>query len=161
MAVEDEANGLLTGPRGRRLCWELVTDRISRGCTGSDETTGDKSQLAAQLADAIRGIDLAELAAIAPSALFRALDETVSAAKYWQAPDSTDRVLARPDLIAPLSRVAQAVSSAPEARWWTTPIDQEDQRVVTFRDPPVLGGAAAAVEQWRAETLEDEHAAGP
>jgi hypothetical protein len=174
MSWPAEPIGLLAGPRGRRLCFELVSPyRDDPGAEAYPGLRGlrfgpggaDPPQLAAELSDLVARTDLAELAATASeAALLEPAAEAVTAAMYWQPPDDIDQVLADPLLAGVLAPVAQAVAAAPAARWWSSPADEGHQRYVQFlsrspeqsQQPPELNGAAAMLADWRASTIEQE-----
>ncbi|WP_349898803.1 hypothetical protein [Parafrigoribacterium soli] len=153
---------LLSGPRGRRVCLCLLasTEPQLRALVSRAETGRGGSGIIAALTDVVscaseRLFERAELA------LMTALLESVDAARYWQEPDETDRLLADPRVRAALAPIAEAVAASPETAWWMTPLDRERQRYVqwldeTPMDPPALTGSAALLEQWRARTFADE-----
>ncbi len=95
--------------------------------------------------------------------LLAALMWPVDAAMYWQEPDDEDRALAAQEVRELLLPLAQAVTTAPGARWWPSPIARDGQQYVQWLDergsPPVLSGAGAALAAWRTETLDDERSA--
>lgn len=174
MSWPAEPIGLLAGPRGRRLCFELVSPYRDHPRAESypglrdlrfGSEVAEAPQLAAELSDLVARADLTELAATAAeAALLQPAAEAVTAAMYWQPPDEVDQVLADPLLAGVLAPVAQAVAAAPAARWWSSPADQGRQRCVQFlsrepqqsQQPPELRGAAAKLAGWRARTIEDE-----
>jgi hypothetical protein len=100
-----------------------------------------------------------------PASFFLALADAVTCAMYWQEPDDRDRRLADPRVAEQLRPVAEAVSSAPAARWWWWPIDPAIQYEVLFdeldgRSPPDRpDDGRAALLAWRARTLKDESSA--
>jgi hypothetical protein len=116
------------------------------------------------VADALASCDIGAIAdAQAPTAFLDALDETVSAAMYWEERDDCDRWLAAPEMGAALRPVADAVGAAAAARWWATSTDLVAQHQVVFDDsngeaalplPPV--DPRAALVAWRADTLDVE-----
>jgi hypothetical protein len=122
--------------------------------------------LAAALGDAVARTDVGTLAlARQPASFLSALADAVTWAMYWQEPDDRDRRLADPRVAEQLWPVAEAVSRAPAARWWSTPVEATAQHEVVFDDPdgrslpdPPDDGRAALLA-WRADTLEDERRA--
>jgi hypothetical protein len=156
---------LLAGPRGRRLCWELLTQTGGGGWKDPPESAGPAG-LTAAVGDAVARSDVEALAfAREPASFFLALADAVAWAMYWQEPDDRDRRLADPRVAEQLWPVAEAVSRAPAARWFSTPMDPADQHEVVFEnagrgplpDPPHDGRSALLA--WRADTLEDERRA--
>jgi hypothetical protein len=162
MQADVDPGALLAGPRGRRLCWELLTHTAGWEWKEPPES-GGAARLAAELTAAVGRSDVGALAgARDPASLFSALADSVAWAMYWQEPDDRDRRLADPRVGEQLWPVAEAVSRAPAARWWSTPIDASAQHEVVFDDPdgrsrpdPPDDGRAALLA-WRADTLEDE-----
>ncbi len=165
MQPDLEPAALLAGPRGRRLCWELLRQTGGFGWREPPESEG-----AAPLAAALRAtVDRTDMEALAgahdPASFFLALADSVTWARYWQEPDDRDRRLADPRVAEQLWPVAEAVSAAPAAHWWSTPLDPATQHEVLFDDPhgrplpdPPDDGRAALLT-WRAATLEDERRA--
>jgi hypothetical protein len=162
-----DAEDLLAGPRGRRLCWALLNpgdcaewDRVWRGAQGGD-LTGLTRELAACVART--GPD-SSVGAADELTLLSALVQPVDAAMYWQEPDDEDHALAAQEVRDALGPVARAVATAPGARWWPGPIVTGGQQYVQWHSgpgrPPAFTGAAAALDTWRAETLDDERSAG-
>jgi hypothetical protein len=171
---------LLSGPRGRRVCLSLLTSanpslrslvqswESGRGGTLYQAYLTDASRIASASAppvpssssEVVEGIRGAA-AEVTSSTLVAALIESVDAARYWQEPDETDRLLAHSRIQAALAPVAETIASSPEAAWWSTPLDRERQRYVQWLDetpwePPALTGARPQLEQWKARTLADE-----
>ncbi|MGY1812425.1 hypothetical protein [Blastococcus sp. SYSU D00820] len=156
----DRAAGLLAGPRGRRLCWELLAERpaapvwFRRPC--------EEPALAERLADAVAATALP--ARCDADRLLTALAATVDAARYWQGPDDVDSALRDPRVARALVPVAEAVADAPAAAWWEAAIDRDDQHAVLW---PPSGGepepaprpAADELRRWRAETVDEERRA--
>jgi hypothetical protein len=171
---------LLAGPRGRRLCFELAgphnDELLSEACPGwtalRHEPAGAGSdQLAAELASLVSRADLNAIAASSDEAgLLEVVAAPVGDAMYWQPPEDWDLALAVPAMADVLGPVARAVTQAPAARWWSSPLDRDRQQYVQFlaqdparqRDddpPPPLSGAAGRLADWLADTLDDERRA--
>jgi hypothetical protein len=165
MRADVDPAALLAGPRGRRVCWELLTRTGGWDWEEPPESAG-ATRLAAALGGAVSRSGIGELAvAREPASLFSALADAVTWAMYWQEPDDRDRRLADPRAGEQLWPVAEAVSRAPAARWWSTPMDPATQHEVVFDDPdgravpdPPADGRAALLA-WRADTLRDESSA--
>jgi len=127
------------------------------------ESSPDPAELAAELEGAVGQTDLDVIAATTDElALVAALAETVDAAKYWQPPDAEDRALDLPQVHAALVPIARAVTDAPAAQWWSSPIALDRQRYVEWigdESAPSLSVAAGKLAAWRAATVDDEQAA--
>ena len=156
---------LLAGPRGRRVCWELLTRTGGWTFDEPPESAG-ASTLAAALATAVAHGDVDALAVTRDATSFlAALADAVTWAMYWQEPDDRDRRLADERVADALWPVAEAVSRAPAAAWWSTPIDHATQQEVVFDDPDGRSSpdppddGVAALAAWREATLEDERRA--
>jgi hypothetical protein len=119
---------LLTGPRGRRLCWELHQIAQDRG----DSPEGS-------------------------AALFSALRRTVETAMYWQQPDDQDTELDDPAVVSALTPIAGTVIAAAATQWWATPVALDAQyctRLLLDDDkprPPELAGVPARLAAWRVD----------
>jgi hypothetical protein len=160
------AEDLLAGPRGRRLCWSLLDpgeyprwDRVSYGAH-----TGDLTGLTDELAACVARTDIDSTLAHADQlTLLAALVEPVETARYWQEPDDEDHALSAREVRDVLLPVAQAVTTARGARWWPSPIAADGQQYVQWLDehgsPPALAGAAAELAAWRTTTIDDERSA--
>ena len=179
MTWPDTPDELLDGPRGRRLCFELISPwwedaRVRATLAWHDLKFGSAeaslSQLAAELAVLVAGADLTAFAAAAEETnLLEPLRSSVDAAMYWQPPDELDRALAEPAVAEALGPVARAVTAWSAAAWWGTPLPRDKQQFVEALDPewaraapdggPALSGAADELAAWRDSTLEDERGA--
>lgn len=166
MEWADAAEDLLSGPRGRRLCWSLLDagdcpgwDRVWRG-----GMSGDLAGLTADLAARVAMTDLDAIAASPDElSLLGALAEPVATAMYWQEPVG-DQALADPAVREVLLPVAQAVTAAPAARWWPAPVALDRQHYVEWvsepRPPlPALTGTAAELAAWRSALAAEERSA--
>ena len=157
------AADLLAGPRGRRLCLEMMlalhgddTDATEalgtavfyaaydldpgRGTSvvlfgpGEDERTGPPPAPAPQ--EVARLMDVVPLPPIDESTLLLALATVVDNARYWQEPSGADVLAGTPEVRAALARVADAIASAPGGTRWAEPMDPRGQWAVTFADLP-------------------------
>lgn len=176
MAWPDVATDLLAGPRGRRLCYQVLKPHLQTGTVTSPGWSAlyfthaggaAPRQLAAELASSLATADLAGVAAATDElALWPLVEESVGYAMYWQAPDDLDQALANPEVAAALKPVAEALTTAPAARWWSSPVDPDRQVYIQFlqtqgadhasQQPPVLSGAAANLARWLAGVRDDE-----
>lgn len=175
---------LVSGPRGRRLCLNLLTaaDPFLRALVWRWETPHavvgsryvafltDESETAAEpalpepppvtLSDVVDAIGHAA-PEISPAALMVALAGSVDFARYWQEPDELDALLMDPGIQDVLVPAAEAIASSAATEWWATPVDRQRQRYVQWLDetpdePPVLSGAVANLARWRVFTRRDE-----
>jgi len=156
------AEDLLAGPRGRRLCWSLLEPGDVPGwdLVWDGAQRGDLTGLTAELAACVARTDLDSVVVHADQlTLLAALVEPVGTAMYWQEPDDVDHALSAREVQGALLPVAQAVTIAPEARWWTSPIAASSQQYVEWPGehggPPALTATAAEVASWRSATIED------
>jgi hypothetical protein len=66
---------------------------------------------------------------------------------YWQEPDGVDRALTDPGVRDVLRPVARAVTAAPGAQWWPSPVAADRQQYAEWIDEhdfsPRLAGTAA------------------
>jgi hypothetical protein len=180
MAWPETPQELLAGPRGRRLCFELVNPwpaqvpvQVAPGwreLSFAGSVEAGPQQLAAELGSLVTAADLrAASAATEETGLLEALRASVDAAKYWQPADECDQVLARPEVADELGPVALAVTGLPAAAWWDSPLARDNQQFVAALDRdwvrpdgdagPALSGAPDRLAAWRASTLEDERGA--
>jgi hypothetical protein len=157
---------LTAGPRGRRLCWQLLHEHLDGpGWRAAllDQPV-DNALLVPEL-EAVMGAVRAEDRRSREFAgrCFDAFADSVTWATYWQAPDSVDRALAAIGVDAVLRPLAAALRVVPATQWWTAPVDPVDQHIVSWLDPagpdPSFTGAAARLERWHADTVADELAA--
>jgi hypothetical protein len=164
--ASDAAAELLSGPRGRRLCWTLLGDGDHPGWARVQRRAlaGDLAGLTGELAACATLTDLTRISATTDElALLAALGETVDSARYWGPPDEEDLALSDPAVREALLPAAQAVAAAPAARWWSAPVERDRQQYVEWLDEhdysPALTGAAAELAAWRSDMLEDERSA--
>jgi hypothetical protein len=159
---------LLSGPRGRALCWSVVLGRDG-GVAQLHllAESGDVSGTRAWLREHAETADLAALAGTTGElAFFGDLADVVTRAVYWQQPfdAATDRVLAGPAVRDAMLPVAEGITAAPGTRWWASPAAVDSQRYAQFLGghalpEPRLSGAAGLLRTWRADTDADERSA--
>jgi hypothetical protein len=165
------AETLMTGPRGRYLCWSLLSSAMSDSVeTGAWDRIWDSAQ-AGDLSDRVG--DLAATVARAhPGALAAAADElvlmpaladTAAMAMYWEEPDPVDWALTDSQVQNALLPIASAVAESPGARWWQEPVALDTQQYVEWegadRRPILLSGADQELATWRSATREEERSA--
>src|SRR5262245_63077543 len=127
MSWPGDPEGLLAGPRGRRLGWVLAAGMD--GPTGpaigpawkrvwSHSRGADPVELASELAAAVAGTDWhLALAGMSQVDLVEPLAEAVTVARYWQGPDEVDRALAQPEGAGEVRPVADAIAHSAGALW--------------------------------------------
>jgi hypothetical protein len=154
---------LSAGPRGRRLCWSLLRERLVGPAWQRvwRDPAPPRGELVAELAAALESADLATLLGEHSGRGFMfALDEAVNSAMYWQPPDPVDQVLADPEFVALLEPFARAVATA-SPDWWSEPVDLATIHAVEYGEPfptpaPELTGAADRLAAWRTAVTEEE-----
>jgi hypothetical protein len=159
---DDRARRLLAGPRGRRLCAELLQNPDGGLPLWWPVLPGHR-----QAMDDIRNaLARTDLDSIDEGRLATALQASVDRAMYWQEPDEVDHVLADDELTAELAPVADAVVRSAASQWWTEAMDPGAQYAVAWSDtsgempaPPRTTGARAALAAWRQKELADEERA--
>src|SRR5437588_13075953 len=103
-----DSGALLAGPRGRRLCWELLTHTAGWRWEEPLESAG-AARLAEAVGVAVARSDVGALAiAREPASFFPMLADVVAWAMYWQEPDDRDRRLADPRVSEQLTPAAEA-----------------------------------------------------
>lgn len=174
---------LLAGPRGRQLCLEYI--QASAADAGREaaehasrvwwagrgyESAGEGMLIVASGASGERFVPPVVTAADAASALEaialrpptreslgEALAASVDAAMYWQPPDGTDVLAADPAFAPVLAHVAATIAASPEAAWWATPVDVEDQWLVRWPDVPgPADDAGPALAAWSSAAEAEE-----
>jgi len=178
-----DADALLAGPRGRRLCLEFALACAHRAGTRaaqdaasavfwaahhpesgatmivlrSSGDTGPLSPPAVSPADAAAALATISLESPTEIALRDALAASVGSAMYWQPPDGADLLCATDEVAAALQRVASTVAGAPATAWWGSGIAEDDQWSVPWegagRAEPDV---AADLHAWRERTLADD-----
>ena len=160
------AEDLLACPRGRRLCWSLLDpgDYPGWDLVWDGAQRGNLTGLTDELAACVARTDLDSTVVRADQlTLLAALVQPVQTAAYWQEPDDDDYALSAREVRDALLPVAQAVTVAPDSRWWASPIAAGSQQYVEWPGehggPPALTATAAELATWRTATIEDEQSA--
>jgi len=142
------AHELLAGPRGRRLCWEMLDVSVQFARPGAAALR----RAAEHVAD-----ELSHGAVVASTRIFSALQCAVGEAMYWQPPDNDDQLLADIGLSVSLTPLAEALLNMPATHWWTSPLAEADQRFVQFlegeeqAEQPTLSGIGERLRTWRTD----------
>lgn len=137
MMTAMQAEDLLRGPRGRRLCYEVLQLWADRSTPSMPSRPEVDSQLA-----------------------LKAVGEACNWAMYWQPPDDVDADMRSSQWLTRLQVAAEAIASSPATSWWSSLLNLDDQHLVQFFDAnasdreaePTLTGLRAAVN-----TLSLEH----
>ena len=178
-----DADVLLAGPRGRRLCLEYAVACAFRAETaqsraaadtvwwaaGAFETngttivlrsSGDRTRYEPPIAsptDAAAALDAIDLAAPTSATLREALAASVQAAMYWQEPDGRDLLCATDDVQSALRRIAVLIAGSAAAEWWSDGVAGDDQWSVPWQGAGrPAGDLEAALRSWREATAADE-----
>lgn len=117
MVRTSSAEVLLSGPRGRRLCWDAVALQ-SFVRTGRSELfvvayDGNVDHVLSALEHDMAETDISLLASRTDIALLELVAKSVAAARYWQPPDEEDRALTDERVVHLLRPVAEAIARAP------------------------------------------------
>ncbi|QUH04688.1 hypothetical protein HUO13_31445 [Saccharopolyspora erythraea] len=156
---DDLARELVSGVRGRRLCWELLQGQLSRTSAWTALRMGwsrpGDEDLLSELTAFVGDFDAHGIA----DRLLGVLEESVASARYWQEPDEIDQGLALPGMDGALLPVArQVTAAAPD--WWSDDVAIDDQWIVDLRgsEPGAAldGGVAGKLAQWREHAVQWE-----
>ncbi|MGI8627498.1 MAG: hypothetical protein ACR2J5_13175 [Geodermatophilaceae bacterium] len=160
--------GLTSGPRGRRLCWELLFEaavdepawqavRLGRPRVG-------KTRLISMLEKRVQRT-LSEYASgpISVARLLDAFANAVTWARYWQPPDEIDEVLAIVEIQEVLRPLGKAIDSCTADTWWAGALDPDTQHLVEWLNEERLGavgtsftGASARLDRWHSDAMTHE-----
>lgn len=155
--MQNKADLLLEGPRGRRLCLELakeVCPDVRTAASGlAYELDPGKGSSTVLLTDGHPDASApaspkefaAAIASLDPGALNdvlmqSALQQAVASARYWQEPEGEDVLAGHPAVVAALYPVAEQVMDSSTGRHWCQP-RRIEQWAIDWRsgeDPPPL-----------------------
>lgn len=170
---------LLAGPRGRRLCLEVLrlapdgpavrdaTWAVSWAARALAENPGtilaiggDSSSFTepevspAAAAAALERVAMPELT---DALLFEALSIAVDLAAYWQPPSGEDVLAGTEELRPVLERVAAAVAGTPGIEWWESGVERNAQARVRWENYPASTEAPEEISaRWRSEQVAEE-----
>lgn len=177
-----DADILLAGPRGRRVCLEFALrcaqgpdasvqnevvstvrwaiHRFEAGTLAALTSTGASGRYeipAVSVGEAASALNSIDLIAGSAETLRDCVADSVAVARYWQEADGADALAATDEFRGPLRRVADVVASSAAAAWWTSPVDVADQWAVPWEGagrPPE--DPAAALTAWRRDLIADD-----
>jgi len=154
VSARPDVDALLAGPRGRRLCWELL------GAPWLGAVFGvSKPRTAQTIRDAVAEFDRVEFGRDGSAAVMDALTGAVDFAAYWQPPHEEDELLDSPGVVHELKPVAQALLDHPATDWWSRPLALDAQRLPQFFEGPTPPQAPALTPPherlgaWREDQL--------
>lgn len=133
MPPSPDPDGLLAGPRGRRLLLELLLD--DRATYRPELEDLSPRDLAARLA-------ALPLPCLTEPSLIRALSVSVDQALYWQPPEPLDATLADPHVVDALRPAAEHVAASPLTAWWWSALSTEQAHVAWVDDVDGAHGPA-------------------
>lgn len=159
-----DAEAILQGPRGRRLC-AVVAGAIDDEGTripyfeGADQPNDSTKVM--RYVNALNAINPADVAAIEDLTLLNCLSMMVTHARYWQPPDDEDILLAIPPVQEALIPIAQNVfHSAAMEHLFSEPVLANqvylEWKIDSTSRPPQLTGTAQRLRDWQAEIVADE-----
>lgn len=177
-----DPSALLDGPRGRRLCLEILLDGASRADTPETRDAVHAAFRAAygrergasvllSFSDGTEPFDEPEVSAREAAAALAALPvpamtaetlahvlwQAVDEAAYWQPPSGMDELAAAPEMRPVLHRVANGIALSRCVDWWATPLARQDQAAVAWEEEPFRTGHAGEIlPDWRAATVAEE-----
>ncbi|BBE22203.1 hypothetical protein MN0502_10860 [Arthrobacter sp. MN05-02] len=181
--MDTGAEVLWAGPRGRRLCLQLVieldpfvrsavfwlayyldpgkgTSRVLLSATsGADAETPPPRPALTNLIAALTSLEVTQ---VGSEAIDRALAEAVDTSRPWQEPDGEDVLAALPEVTAALAPLARHVMTSPSTQWWSQG-RQLEQWAIDWRSPddpaPLRGEPSQALAAWaRGARAEEVHA---
>jgi hypothetical protein len=177
--MEMGADVLLAGPRGRRLCLQLVTEldpsirsmvfrlahdldpgrgtsRVLLTATSSDDSDAPPRPTLKDLISALASLEVTQ---VGPEAVNRALAEAVDTSRPWQEPDGEDALAALPEVTAALAPLARHVMTSPSTRWWSHG-RQLEQWAIDWRsadDPaPLPRAPSQTLTAWASDARAEE-----
>lgn len=175
-------SSFLDGPRGRRLCLEVLLDEARRSDTAEArdavhavfwaahavaenpgtlihigrgaQSFAEPDVSPAEAAAALEGLRVPE---ITGEGLARALSVAVDLAAYWQPPSGEDALAATPEVRRVLEPVADVIVRSAQAAWWESPVAREEQAAVAWEDETfAVDDPGETLSRWRAAMAADE-----
>ena len=147
---------MLNSPRGRHFC-----ANVGYACINGD---GSYRGLRHDVLDVLVKVDVRAIEELPEIEILNALAYAVDRAQYWQPLDEEDIVFARPEAVAVLKPIAEALLASANTRWWTEPVDLANQRLVqkfnSTRDlaelPLLIQPVGDGLQRWRERTVAQE-----
>ncbi|TYC99083.1 hypothetical protein FQ377_08830 [Arthrobacter echini] len=177
-----DAEVLLAGPRGRRLCLELVMEMSSEIRSAAfwlahdlDPGKGTSRVMLTATADGIDDplptpsmtdfvtvVGSLDVARVDGELLDRALAQAVNTSRPWQEPDGGDVLAGLPEVRNALAPVARRLVALPSTQWWAQG-RQIEQWAIDWRSPddraPLGRNPAQLLSTWaRAARVEEVRA---
>ncbi|THJ67747.1 hypothetical protein E8P82_02605 [Arthrobacter echini] len=176
-----DAEMLLAGPRGRRLCLEVAMEMSSEIRSAAfwlahdlDPEKGSSRVMLTAVSDTADGVDdplpkssmtdfLTAVASLDVSLtdddfIDRALAQAVDTSRPWQEPDGEDVLAGLPEVRAVLAPIARSLVTLPSTQWWSQG-RQIEQWAIDWRspdDPAPLGRNPAQLLSTWARTARAE-----
>ncbi|MGG5754165.1 hypothetical protein ACQ3I4_16385 [Zafaria sp. Z1313] len=174
-----DADALLVGPRGRRLCLEMAMDlstevRSAAFWLAHDLDPGKGTSRALLTAtfgevaappptpsmpDLLTALASLDVTLSGADVIDRALARAVDTSRPWQEPDGEDVLAALPEVRRALLSVAQHVITSPSTQWWSQG-RQVEQWSIDWRsadDPaPLPREPSQALAEWARGTRAEE-----
>ena len=153
------------GPRGRVLCM-AVAHRLHGAVWPAWLEAGWHPSDESRREDLLRALEAVDAEPVRvwsdPRMLVDPMDESISHAMYWQPAHGEEAITADPAVTAALRPVAAAVASAPATAWWSSAVDLNLLRYASRSGQEAASalrgsGARERLNQWREQTLADEH----
>jgi len=177
------ADWLLAGPRGRRLCFQLVClldddVRVAAyyAAIPFDEISGSNKAYFVLIDDGdvrrteqiqpplgitnnlerfVNTLNKATFREPTEYELIHAFADVTAYARYWQPPDSEDLLIATPEVVEALRPAAELIAASPAVSWWTTPVYRPEQWIAK-RGQAIRSGNAEPLDAWQADLIRQE-----
>ncbi|MFF8188537.1 hypothetical protein ACF044_14900 [Microbacterium sp. NPDC016588] len=177
-----DASALLDGPRGRRLCLEVLLEGARRADTPETRDAVQavfwaahgrergasvllsfsdgpepfaKTEVTAR--DAAAALAALPVPAMTAETLTHALWQAVDEAAYWQPPSGMDELAAAAEMHSVLRRVANGIALSRHVDWWASPLARQDQAAVAWEEEPFRAGHPGEIlPEWRTDTAAEE-----
>ncbi len=174
-----DAEILLAGPRGRRLCLELVMEVSSEIRSAAfwlahdlDPGKGSSRVMLTATADGIddplptpsmmdflSAVGSLDLSLVEGDLVDRALAQAVDTSRPWQEPDGEDVLAGLPEVRTALAPVARRLVALPSTQWWAQS-RQIEQWAIDWRSPddraPLGRNPAQLLSTWALATRAEE-----
>lgn len=177
-----DPSALIDGPRGRRLCLEVLLEGARRADTPETReavqaafwaahgrergasvlltfTDGTEPFVEPEVSPRAAAAALAALPvpAMTSQTLAHALWQAVDEAAYWQPPSGMDELAAAPEMRPVLRRMADGIVRSGLVEWWASPVAREHQVAVAWEEEPFRAvDPEEILPEWRADMAADE-----